>query len=206
MPDRFGEARQRLRGTVACSPETSAAAQCCTTRRQNTHGTEVRELLYPWHPWFGEHVHVHAALAKRVDIFRCSLSGVPSDRLLEVPAWMFDRAVSGYWRSLPVPHVDLSSLYALAKLLEDAEASSQSAVTGAALVSHETSRRDVHAPPVHDISVRSVLGPAAGEDSRDAAMAGVAGGDPPSVDGAHRTAIRRSRKVRTCLPTEGGRS
>ena len=112
-------------------------------------------------------MHVHAALAKRVDIFRCSLSGVPSDRLLEVPAWMFDRAVSGYWRSLPVPHVDLSSLYALAKLLEDAEASSQSAVTGAALVSHETSRRDVHASPVHDIPVRSVLGPSAGEDGRD---------------------------------------
>ncbi len=24
---------------------------CCTTGRRNTHGTEVRELLYPWHPW-----------------------------------------------------------------------------------------------------------------------------------------------------------
>ena len=24
----------------------------CTTRLENTHGTEFRELLYPWHPWF----------------------------------------------------------------------------------------------------------------------------------------------------------
>ncbi|WP_246719278.1 hypothetical protein [Rhizobium laguerreae] len=107
-------------------------------------------------------MHVHDALAKGTDIFRCSLSGASSDRLFEVPSWMFDRSVSGYWRSLPVPHVDLASLHALAKLLEDADASSQSAVMGAALVSHETSRRDVHASPVHDMPVRSVFGSAEG--------------------------------------------
>lgn len=78
----------------------------CTTRRPNTHGTEVRELLYPWHPWSGQFVHVHEALAKGTAIFRCSLSGASSDRLVEVPAWMFDRSVSGYWRSLPVPPSD----------------------------------------------------------------------------------------------------
>ncbi len=178
----------------------------CTTRRQNTHGTEVRELLYPWHPWSGRLVHVHEAVSKGTHIFRCSLSGSSSGRLLEVPSWMFDRSVSGCWRSLAVPHVDLASLHSLARLLKDADASSQSSVMGAALVSHETSRRDVHASPAHDMPVRSVLGPAAGEDGRDAAMVGVAGGDPPSVDGAHRAAVRRSRKVRTCLPTEGGRS
>ena len=47
--------------------------------------------------------HVHEALAKGTAIFRCSLSGASSDRLVEVPAWMFDRSVSGYWRSMPVP-------------------------------------------------------------------------------------------------------
>lgn len=173
-----------------------------TTRRHNTHGTDVRELLYPWHPWPGRFVHVHEALCKRTHIFRCSLSGSSSDRLLEVPAWMFDRSVSGYWRSQPVPHVDLATFDALEKLLENADASSQTAVMGAALVSHETSRRDVHASPVHDIPVRSVLGPAAGEDGRDAAMAGVAGGDPPGADGAHHAAVRRSRKLRARLPAD----
>jgi len=83
---------------------------------------------------------------------------------------------------------------------------SQSAAMGAALISHKTSRRDVHASPVHDIPVRSVLGPAAGEDGRDTAMAGVAGRDPPSADGADRAAVRRSRKLRACLPAEGDRS
>jgi len=183
-----------------------AVGRLGTTRRQNTHGTEVRELLYPWHPWCGQLVHVHEALAKGTDIFRCSLSGSSSDRLLEVPAWMFDRSVSGFWRSLPVPHVDLASLHALAKLLEDADASSQSAVMGAALVSHETSRRDVHASPVHDMPVRSVFGSAEGDDRRHAAMAGVAGGNPPGADGSHRAAVRRSRKLRARLPAEGGRS
>ncbi len=178
----------------------------CTTRRPNTHGTEVRELLYPWHPWSGQFVHVHEALAKGTAIFRCSLSGASSDRLVEVPAWMFDRSVSGYWRSLPVPHVGLASLHTLAKLLEEVGASSQCVAMGAALVSHETSRGDVHATPVHDISVRSVLGPTPGEDSGDAAMAGVAGRDTPSADGSHRATVRRPRKRCERLPAEGGRS
>ena len=182
-----------------------AAETHYTTRRQNTHGTEVRELLYPWHPWSGRLVHVHEALSKGTHIFRCSLSGASSDRLLEVPSWMFDRSVSGTWRSLSVPHVDLASLHILARLLKDADASSQSSVMGAALVSHETSRRDVHAPAAHDIPVRSVLGPAAGKDGRDAAMAGVAGGNPPGTDGSHRATVRRSCKVRAGLPTEGDR-
>lgn len=137
----------------------SAGAAHCTTRRQKTHGTEVRELLYRWHPWSGQFVHVHETLAKGMTIFHCSLSGASSDRLVEVPAWMFDRSVSGYWRSMPFPHVGFATLHTLAKLLEEVGASSQCLVMGAALVSHETSRGDVHAAPVHDISVRSVPDP-----------------------------------------------
>src|SRR5690606_21503888 len=82
----------------------SVASRCCTTRRQNTHGTEVRELLYPWHPWFGRLVHVHEVLVKDEAVFRCSLSGAFSDRLIEVPSWMFDRPLSGCWRVMLVPY------------------------------------------------------------------------------------------------------
>jgi len=46
--------------------------------------------LYPWHPWSSQFVQVHEALAKRTAIFCCSLSGASSDRLVEVPEWMFD--------------------------------------------------------------------------------------------------------------------
>src|SRR6266536_6713895 len=31
----------------------------CTTRLRNTHGTEEREVLYPWHPWYGCLVRIH---------------------------------------------------------------------------------------------------------------------------------------------------
>jgi hypothetical protein len=84
------------------------------------------------HPWSGRLVHIHEVLAKATDIFRCSISDASSDRLLEVPAWTFDRSVSGCWRRMPVPHIDLTSLHASARLLEDADASSRSAVMGAA--------------------------------------------------------------------------
>ncbi|AHK05157.1 hypothetical protein X971_5318 (plasmid) [Agrobacterium tumefaciens LBA4213 (Ach5)] len=43
---------------------------------------------------------------------------------------MFDRSASGSWRNQPVPHVDLASLHTLARLLNDADASSQSAIMG----------------------------------------------------------------------------
>jgi len=50
---------------------------------------------------------------------------------------MFDHSVSGYLLGLPVPHVNLADPHALGKLMEDADTSSQSAVMGAALISHD---------------------------------------------------------------------
>lgn len=92
----------------------------CTTGRRNTHGTQVRELLYPWHPWSGRLVHIHGLLDKGSAVFRCSLSGSTSCRLLEVPVWMFDRALSARWLALPIAYADFYCLLALAKLLEEA--------------------------------------------------------------------------------------
>ena len=184
----------------------SAAGNCCTTGRRNTHGTEVRELLYPWHPWSGQLIHIHELVDKGSAVFRCSLSGSTSFRLLEVPVWMFDRTPSAQWLAVPVAYVDFSGLVALAKLLEEAGTPSQGADMSAALISHETSRGDVHAAPVYDISVRSVLECAQREDACDAAMADLAGRNTPSADGAHRAAAHRPRKRRQRLPVEGGRS
>ena len=64
-------------------PESYAAERCCTTQSQNTHGTDECEVLYPWHPWTGRAVHVHDVIAKAGwAAFRCSLSGISSDRRL----------------------------------------------------------------------------------------------------------------------------
>jgi hypothetical protein len=41
------------------------AVPYCTTKLENAHGTEFRELLYPWHPWFGLRVGVQARTRAR---------------------------------------------------------------------------------------------------------------------------------------------
>jgi hypothetical protein len=68
----------------------------------------IRELLYPWHPWFGLRIGVHAAIERSSGtVFRCSLSGSDADRWLEVPAWMFDRSACAKVRVADA-HVDLT--------------------------------------------------------------------------------------------------
>jgi hypothetical protein len=36
----------------------------CTTRQHNAHRTEEREILYPWHPWFGRVVFVDEMVSR----------------------------------------------------------------------------------------------------------------------------------------------
>src|SRR5437879_3933119 len=88
------------------------------TKLENTHRTEFRELLYPWHQWFGLRVGVHAAIERSGGtVFRCNLSGSDADRWLEVPAWMFDQSACARVRVAAGAHVDLAALTALAALL-----------------------------------------------------------------------------------------
>jgi hypothetical protein len=73
-----------------------AGAPRCTRRRDNAHKIEEREILYPWHPWFGRVVHGREVIEERAGgILHCSLDGNASGRWLELPQWMFDRAASG---------------------------------------------------------------------------------------------------------------
>ena len=52
------------------------AAPRCTTKLENAHGTEFREVLYRWHPWFGLRVAVHETVSRSDGIvFRCTLTG-----------------------------------------------------------------------------------------------------------------------------------
>lgn len=98
-----------------------ADVRCCTTRLKNAHGTEFREVLYRWHPWFGLRVAVDEAVSRSDGvIFRCSLTG-GSGRRLELPAWMFDRAACRDCFPLATtPHVSTAGLRALSDLLRDA--------------------------------------------------------------------------------------
>ncbi|MGY3347039.1 MULTISPECIES: hypothetical protein [unclassified Bradyrhizobium] len=77
--------------------------------------------MYRWHPWFGQPVFVHQAIAKSDDVvFRCTLSGSDATRWLEIPAWMFDRvACADDSVVTTTPYVDSSALSVLAGLLSD---------------------------------------------------------------------------------------
>jgi hypothetical protein len=97
-----------------------AAGGCCTSGLENAHGTEFREVLYRWHPWFGLRVAVHETVS-RLDgiVFRCTLTG-EGGRQLELPAWMFDQAACRDCFPLATsPLVSTMGLRALSDLLRN---------------------------------------------------------------------------------------
>jgi hypothetical protein len=127
----------------------------CTTRLENAHGTDFRELLYRWHPWFGLQVCVHEAIDKSSgSIFRCTLSGSAAGRWVEIPAWMFDRSTCAKLRVAVDAHADLAALTALAALLRhvlnDRFVSSHALLSGVAGLSCDPNRGEVHAMPDED--------------------------------------------------------
>ena len=89
----------------------------CTTKQHNAHGTEVREVLYPWHPWFGRGVHVHEVVKRgNMPVFWCSPTADRKGRCLAVPSWMFDRAACLHLYPAQAPQVDLAALDNLKRL------------------------------------------------------------------------------------------
>jgi hypothetical protein len=101
------------------APDADAADY--TRRRDNAHKIEEREVLYPWHPWFGRVVHVREVIEKQAGgVLNCSLDGSASARWLELPKWMFDRAACLSIRMEVSPRVDSAALTALKTCLVDA--------------------------------------------------------------------------------------
>ena len=102
-------------------PSSRAAGRSCTSRQRNTHSTELRQVRYPWHPWFGQSVTVYEALAKGGSrICRCGFDDERNDRSLEVPAWMFEPAACDRLRLADVPIVDCQALIELKAVLQGA--------------------------------------------------------------------------------------
>jgi hypothetical protein len=125
-------------------------ARDCRTRLENAHRTVIRELLYSWHPWFGMRVVIHETIAKSDGVaFRCTLSGSGSDRLLEIPAWMFEPAAHPEQARVVIsPRVEMAALSTLAELLRQAlkngPAPSHRLLEGALRSSHDENRGEDH--------------------------------------------------------------
>ncbi len=183
----------------SCRRAANVASRRCTTKYHNAHVTKEREVIYPWHPWFGRVVFVHQVVGHGDGpTFRCSLTEVPTGRCLEVPAWMFDRALCLQLRA-GVPQVDGATLVRLKILLADTvgRASPASSVIGARHPCHD-GRGDAHATPrapaAPDRPVRSVPAIPPGARSGGLAPGGAREGRAPDGAPAGRTPDREARR------------
>jgi len=89
-----------------------------TSRQSNTHSTELREIRYPWHPWYGRPVWIYGAIVKSGwALYRCSLEQNHKARRFEIPQWMFDSGACCRVHRAEQPAVDSAALLELKLLL-----------------------------------------------------------------------------------------
>jgi len=154
------------------------------------------------------------------DVARCSHDDGASGRLLELPTWMFDRSACVRMRVEAFPRVYIAALQVLQVLLDATAiggvavglASSNARVSGAARVSHDQNRGEVHATPTaastrpskRDATVRSIRYGERRQRGTDAGMADAASANAPSPDSAADAPHLRSRGRRSPSPTEEG--
>ena len=191
-----------------CSARDGSVSRC-TRRRDNTHKIEEREVLYPWHPWFGRAVHVHEVIEKRAGgILRCSLEGGAPGGGLELPKWMFDRTACLSMRMAASPRVDSGTLMALKMCLADGSGAglplSNPSASGAVRSSCNQNREVAHAPQTLPSTPRSSRRAvrslrSAGREAADpgSEVATAAGGSPRDGDQADGATARRPRTRRS---------
>lgn len=99
-------------------PARGACVFASRSRQPNTHRTELREVRYPFHPWFGCAVAVYEVLVKQgQSVCRCGLEEERNRLSVEIPTWMFEPGACGQLRVRAVPAVSCDALNALQVLL-----------------------------------------------------------------------------------------
>ena len=89
-----------------------------TTQQHKTHISKYQKVYYPWHPWYGHSVLVRGSLTRRDRVvFRCTIEDDASKKSLEVPHWMFDRAVCCGMQLVDTPVLGVCELRSLKALL-----------------------------------------------------------------------------------------
>jgi hypothetical protein len=111
----------RLRRRVAqasCHRASGGRDARSTTLQSNTHSTESRVVLYPWHPWYGRTVWVYDVRVKTQGTFvDCSLEQICEAPARQVPQWMFDPSVCHQMHLRHSPVVSCQALVELKELL-----------------------------------------------------------------------------------------
>ena len=202
------------RWSATSTPSSIGWRSTISTARNNTHGAVEREVLYPWHPWFGRVIRIHGVIRRGSgDVWRCSLDA--AGERIEVPSWMFDRAVCSGIGMTASPHLDAASLMALKNLLADCGASSDplSHRPDSDARSHtcDPNGGDGHGDPqggpeatsTTRSATRSVRGVGCRASRRDADLAASAGRRTGGSDKAHRATPDRSRARRSQGTSDG---
>jgi hypothetical protein len=121
---------------------------------ENAHRTEKREVLYLFHPWARCIVHIHDVIKRPTgDVGRCSRHGRATDRCLELPMWMFDRAACAAIRVEAHPRAHIAALSALMALMRQVAAHgdgvhialSNAPICGVRRIPHDPNRGDSNA-------------------------------------------------------------
>ncbi len=194
--------------TVMCRqvfPATNldGAERDCTSPQPNPHITETREVRYPWHPWYGEQVQIRESLIKGGQgILRCVPDGNRPSRSLEVPLWMFDRAVCCTMRLSDVPVVSCEALLRLkAFLRRDAAGDAETVIQAQHLSPPLKGDADAKAFRSLPGSPAEVVSPPC-EESRVAGPADRSQAGDHGAAGTH--AARAPRKLRRLRGRRGG--
>lgn len=209
---------------MLCRQGSNVVVGHCTTTLENAHGTEFREVLYRWHPWFGLRVAVHEAVSRSNGIvFRCSLTGGGGGRRLELPAWMFDRAACrDVFPLATTPHVSVAGLCALSDLVRDAltrrTSASIASTCGASCTSRnedvgearasqhdETPNEGIERPAQRAATVRSVRREPAAVGRRCTDMVSPSGRGKKRADRPDETTAPGVRGSRAAERSSGGR-
>lgn len=165
-------------------------------------------MLCPWPPWTGRAVHEHDVISKAGwAAFRCSLSGMSSDRRLEVPVWMFDRAACQCWHVGATPVASVAALRVLAALLHDAagvrDGASQMPDSSAASSSQQAIPGDADATPASTTTARGIHSAQRRRSGPGAALADVAGGGAGDADRTDDPPDPRPRRRRSGTSPDG---
>jgi hypothetical protein len=78
----------------------------------------LRDVCYPWHPWYGRSAVIHDAFVRHGQaVLRCTLEHQERSRALDIPQWMFDWALCCMMSIAEAPWVSGEALRDLQTLL-----------------------------------------------------------------------------------------
>jgi hypothetical protein len=148
-------------------------------------------------------VHIHQVVEKRlIGTLRCSVDGAASGRWLELPAWMFDRAICLPITLASSPRTHLGALKSLRELLIELRQSPPAiaaAGSGAQKNPRYQNQRSADAQPVPQFEKTAASrGPiqSVRQPTGWAAMASVAAGDSVGSDRAYGAHAERTSAIR----------